>query len=513
MAEQLRYEFVDGTAELVRRGSRRYWELTEDGHTPVGVLPESDGISDAMETYLAARFGVSDAGALAAVEGEVSDVQAELAGRLSEAALSATIAAEVDPVALDAATAYTMAVKGFTPKTQPVNEMWAFPGVAGHGFVSAGSVGATFDLNDTADPALGDRSVKIVTPGTGAAASTYAAVSKTGLVIDATAQFVRVWIKMDDPARVAQLNLLLGDNTFTNYFQAQFYTPESMESRSNFKAGEWLPFDIPWSYFTATGTPSRASLTAARLLVYDRGSAYGPATINWNGAAGVTESTTYPNGVISLTFDDTFASTYTIARPYMDKYGYAGTLYPIQNNFDLPGKLTLDQAHALMSVNGWDFGYHASTQVAHDTGFDALTEAQLVAEFEAQRAWARANNVRGDSFAWPLTQFSALSERVAADFFQTGRGGVDRTLETLPPSQPYRLRCIKAHADATVASLSAQVDKVKAGKGWGVVMFHDIVASGHTGNDTTTAIFQGFIDYINAEGVAVATVSQVMNNL
>lgn len=118
---QYRFEFVDGTAELVRHGSPRYWELIGDGHTPVGELPESDGISDAFETYLAARFGAgldaTDTAVAAALEsgvlspavvqdvvdatlvpfdGRVDATEAELSGRLSEETLSATIETAIE---------------------------------------------------------------------------------------------------------------------------------------------------------------------------------------------------------------------------------------------------------------------------------------------------------------------------------------------------------------------------------------------------------------------------------
>lgn len=85
--ETLRFEFVDGTAELVRHGSVRYWELIEDGHTAVGSVPESDGISDSLEAYLAGRFDDGDA----ATAARVSDPETQ-----TGAALAATYAARPD---------------------------------------------------------------------------------------------------------------------------------------------------------------------------------------------------------------------------------------------------------------------------------------------------------------------------------------------------------------------------------------------------------------------------------
>lgn len=120
MAElQIIFEFADGSQEIVRDGSLRYWELIEDGHTPIGSVPESDGVSDALEAYLAGRFGAqvdtSDgAVALALNEGteapaavqvivdgsvdplaaRVDTAEGELEGRLSASALSDTISTQ-----------------------------------------------------------------------------------------------------------------------------------------------------------------------------------------------------------------------------------------------------------------------------------------------------------------------------------------------------------------------------------------------------------------------------------
>lgn len=54
--EVLIFELADGTREQVWHGSPRYLELIGDGHTPMGSVPESDGISDQLEAFLEARW-------------------------------------------------------------------------------------------------------------------------------------------------------------------------------------------------------------------------------------------------------------------------------------------------------------------------------------------------------------------------------------------------------------------------------------------------------------------------
>jgi peptidoglycan/xylan/chitin deacetylase (PgdA/CDA1 family) len=425
------------------------------------------------------------------------------------AAANADAAAQ--SVAATAAAAKSMAIRGFVRKSSPPKSMWAFPGASGHGFTSAGSTGAAFNLNDTTDYVLGTQSVSMTTAG---ADGTYARLSKTGITVDATGQYVRVWIKIDDITKVPSVALLLGDSTLANYFTTNVHQLSllgaSPERKSFIKSGAWTVIDIPWSAFVVgAGSPSRSNISGVALLAYGS-TASGPQTVHWNGVAGVSERSTFPNGVISLTFDDTHDSAFTVARPYMDRYGFPGTLFPIHSNFGQPGFLTEAQAKALYSTNGWDFGYHASTQNAHDAGFDTFNEAQLVEEFEKQRAWASQRGITGDSFAWPQAYFNPLAETVAARYFQSARLNGMSSVEVLPPTIPTRVRPILGNAAATSAGLNALVDQVKSGKGWGVVTFHRLVASGATSNDMNTATFQAFVDYVKAQGVAVATVSQVM---
>ena len=83
--ETYRFEFVDGTAELVAHGSVRYHELLADGHSPVGSVPASDGISDGLESWIDGRLGANVATTDTAVAGAVTS------GPETTAALSATI--------------------------------------------------------------------------------------------------------------------------------------------------------------------------------------------------------------------------------------------------------------------------------------------------------------------------------------------------------------------------------------------------------------------------------------
>ena len=399
--------------------------------------------------------------------------------------------------------AYSLATSGKPAPTAAISKMVTAMQV-GHGWTN---ISGTANLNDTTDFCLGTQSAKITTLGTGVGTS----FDKTGLALDMTGKSFVLWLKVDDLSKLNYMSVYVGDANLANYWNGQIINVAAYrESQSAVRSGEWTKYIIPFSDLaTKFGTPDRANIARIRVTFVDTNTGTG-ATVRMNGFGLVDETPLYPNGVISLTFDDNSISQYTKGRPKLDQYGYAGTLYPIISSVGAgAGNMTLAQMRALQDLNGWDFGAHASSIAVHGTGVHNFTEAQLVAEFESIRAWMRDNGFRGESYAWPLTDSSTLAEKVASRYFRSARGGFSRTHETLPPSNPFRLRSTGAHG-ISLAQMKAEVDLAKSGKAWVVFTIHDIVETKVNTVDVLRTDFEALIDYINQQGVAVRTVSQVL---
>jgi hypothetical protein len=374
----------------------------------------------------------------------------------------------------------------------------------GHGWTAI--TPASSNLNDTSDYILGSQSAKITSAGTASAMS----FDKTSLTVDATAKFIRLWLKVSDLSKLNYIQLYLGDSTLANNYNGQIVngTAAWRNTQSVVRTGEWTVLDVPFTDLTSvTGTPSRSAITRARITVMDNNT--GPITVSLNGLALVSEQAVYPSGVISLTFDDNSLAQYTIARAYMDLYGYSGTLYPVIDQIGQAGQMSLTQIKNLQDFNGWDIGAHASTLAQHTAGLQGLTEVQLVTEFEANRAWMRTNGLRGESFAWPNGDSDLLAETVCSRYFRSARTVYNRTHEVLPPSNAFRLRAVNP-TTMTLAQMKAEVDSAKAGKYWLNFIFHDIKTTKSQQNDVATADFQGLVDWINTQAVPVRTVSQVL---
>lgn len=67
-------------------------------------------------------------------------------------------------------------------------------------------------------------------------------------------------------------------------------------------------------------------------------------------------------------------------------------------------------------------------------------------------------------------------------------------------------------AGTTLAAARLWVDQDVAGKGWLRLCFHDIKASGSTGNDWTIADFNALVDYIAGSGITVGSIRDILGN-
>lgn len=202
-----------------------------------------------------------------------------------------------------------------------------------------------------------------------------------------------------------------------NYFRATL-APNQMDLKSTFKYGEWFPIFLNRANFVvAAGAPSWNNITQVQVSVADRNAM--PFTLQLGGFATYEENTTkYPNGVISHTFDDSAAATYL---PKMSALGIAGTLYPVVSELDQPGKLTLAQAKRMQDVLGWEVGAHAMTTTTH-TDWTTKTNEWAEAELQALRLWQHQNDFRSPSFAFPIGPYTIAQSEAVSRHYQSARG-------------------------------------------------------------------------------------------
>lgn len=391
----------------------------------------------------------------------------------------------------------------------PVSNFVAPANQPGHGWSATGT-GVTAEPNDTADAVIGSQSFRYTTAGAG---GTGFGIDKTiAAPVDVTGKYLRMWLKIDNYARLGQVSIWLGSGGLANRRSGEPFVGSLGEKASALKGGEWVTIDMAITDFAASsGTPDLTQINTFRLRAYDNGT--GPLTVWFGGFALVDPPAAASGGVVTLTFDDSSASAYSIARPYMDKYGYAGVLFPILEQVGNPARITVDQMRALQNYNGWEIGAHANTNAQHALGMAGRTESAMRAELTTIKDWYTTRGFAPTSYAYPMGEYDALGERIVAEYFQSARGNATKFVETLPPSMPHRVRAVSVGPATPVSTVSALIDKAVAGKGWVVVVFHGIQASAPSSPNTLTSTFQGIIDYIATSGAKVRTMQQVMSML
>jgi peptidoglycan/xylan/chitin deacetylase (PgdA/CDA1 family) len=379
----------------------------------------------------------------------------------------------------------------------------------GHGFTALGA--AASNMNDTSDFASGTQSASVTSSGNGANVS----ITRSNMpAVDMTGKVLAVLLKVTNVARLQRMQFLLGNGNFATYVVQTVQGVKSVAGEY-IEEGRWVWVAVPWNV-TADGAYNRAATTDIRLTIADDGGGAGSAVrLQVNRIAAIPERhPAFPNGVVTIGFDDCHGSAYTLARPRMDQYGFPGMIYAIPDQVGLPNNLTTAQLQALERYNGWEVAGHATTTAAHNRSgaFTSLTAGEVDAEMVQMKSWLYAGAYRGaDHFAYPQGLFSPTVLDATARYYRTGRlAAAPRANELLPPVDLMKIRSWTSGND--LPTLQSIVDQAKAGGAWANLVFHVITtgAVSNPQNETTKATFDAFVDYVAAQGVPVRTMTDVL---
>lgn len=385
---------------------------------------------------------------------------------------------------------------------------------AGHTWSQSNNAGS---MNYTTDKYQGSQCLQITTLGNGTAAYV---TSPRMTAVNLTAKSVRFWFKID-PASESQLLRIVfylgGGASALTWFSTQYIIVPADNNITLMRAADgWygLTFN-PAFFLSITNTPDWTQVRDFRFRVEDKSA--GAVTVLLGGMEFIPTHASYPHGVVSINFDDGYAATDTIAKPKLDAYGFRATAYIIRDLLGTGSYLSQAQLQDLIA-GGWEIEAHANTWVDHNTGFDALDTATASADLQAELAWLKTlRSGRPSVWAYPGGLFTpAMISAVARPLFSAGRTIVQRTLETMPLGDPYRLRTfVVANTTAVtpntaVGSLEWLVDQAYATGGWLIPTFHNIVTSPTIATEYATASFNTFVDYCNTKGIPVQTMSKVL---
>ena len=410
---------------------------------------------------------------------------------------------------------------------------WAQQFQAGHGWAASGSGVASSNANDTATFCRGTQSFQAVTTGTGAVAN----IRRLGSALpDLTGKALRLIFRISDVAYLNQINVQVGSSSLANYFQWRLHTHAST-AENQVLSGEWVVMTLSWadvrsaagSYsISSTGVPSVTSGFTDLLVQFVDNNTANPITINLQAIEVVPDTTeTFPNGVVSITFDDSYATQFTGARPKMDTLGFRGTLYTICDVIGTGGYLTVPQLQTVQANSGWEVAGHAYAAANHNAKYNTLTAQVVEDDVRKTRMWMASNGFPSDSFAYPGGWFSKTTDNVSIEaltcrYFGNGRGiSSADNLESFPPPAPFRMRSITgigSQAGASAKGLPANLtgaggalDRCQLDGSWTILTFHEITAgAAANANQCSQADFDSIMDAIAARQIPVLPVGDVL---
>jgi len=225
-----------------------------------------------------------------------------------------------------------------------------------------------------------------------------------------------------------------------------------------------------------------------------------------------------PDKLVVLTFDDSSASHYTVARPLLKRYGFGATFFITEGFTFLTNKtdyLTWEQI-AELHRDGFEIGNHTRDHL----GISGDNVSRLAEQLEAINRRCREHGIPTPiSFAWPGNAFhtNALPVLQKAGIRFARRGG--------EPEVPYKEgggiayepgidhpllipTAGDARPDWSLDNLKRAVAMARGGK-IAVLQFHGVPDGEHPWVNTPTERFEEYMEWLHREGYQVIALREL----
>lgn len=225
-----------------------------------------------------------------------------------------------------------------------------------------------------------------------------------------------------------------------------------------------------------------------------------------------------PDKLVVLTFDDSSASHYAVARPVLKRYGFGATFF-ITEGFTF-GKNKTDymtwEQIAELHRDGFEIGNHTRDHL----GITEKNVSRLVEQLDAINARCREHGIpRPVSFAWPGNKFhlTALPVLQQAGIRFARRGGEPEVPYAVGGGPAYEPGAdhpllIPTTGDArptwSLENLRRAVAMARDGR-IAVLQFHGVPDGEHPWVNTPRERFEEYMAWLHAEGFKVIAMREL----
>jgi peptidoglycan/xylan/chitin deacetylase (PgdA/CDA1 family) len=224
----------------------------------------------------------------------------------------------------------------------------------------------------------------------------------------------------------------------------------------------------------------------------------------------------YKEPLITITFDDGWETTYTIAAPLLTRDGIHSTQYLVSNLLDNPAYLSLSQVKVLQQ-HGQQIACHT---VSHPD-LTKVTAQELNYQLRGcQQFFIKQHFGTLQDFAAPYGDTNPTVIAGIKQVFRSERntngdlsnGVTDADINVPGDSDPYNIIGVTIHENTTVAQLKQAVDYTVVHNGWLVLTYHQSEEAGSKFS-LSSASLQKQLAYLSSTPVRIVTMGQVMDNL
>jgi peptidoglycan/xylan/chitin deacetylase (PgdA/CDA1 family) len=283
-------------------------------------------------------------------------------------------------------------------------------------------------------------------------------------------------------------------------------TIEFRLSNGNFDY-EWLANEPStggaWKSFTAQVTvPTNAvSFTILHSLI-------GNGTLTIDNASLTPVQNQFPEGMVTLVFDDNLVSQYNNARPILNAAGVKATYAIItQAVRDISGDTATMTWAQITTLKNESNEIDAHTRTHPD--LTTLSSSQAQTEIQGSYSDLIAQNFSPKTFVYPFGGVNSSIEQLVRNVGFTGARGSYWGLNT-PTADRFALYDIRFDRATSAAKINSFIDQAKADKRWLIIELHDVKSLGGDEYTITPTKLQTVVNYIKSTGIKAVTLQDGM---
>ena len=216
----------------------------------------------------------------------------------------------------------------------------------------------------------------------------------------------------------------------------------------------------------------------------------------------------FTRGIVTMTFDDGWESTYQNGLPLLQQYGFDSTQYIITSFLNTTDYMTTAQVESFLQ----DGDEIASHTVTHPD-LTSISQADLNSELsQSQQYLQSAFGITVDDFASPFGYYNDATLAAIKQYYAMNRS-VDPGYNDKNNFNAYTLKVQNITVDTTPSDVQEWINQAIANKVWLILVYHEVSTTPFTVFNVTPTNLNTELQMMKSSNVVVETMDQAMAEL